>query len=80
MAASADLLEKPGAPEEVDEPRALEPGLAMADRVFHHSARAVATIVLLLTASIGLFLGYQAIPTLHHYGLRFFTESQWQPH
>ena len=80
MAASADLLEKPDAPEEADEPRTLDPGRATADRVFHHSARAVATIVLALTASIGLFLGYQAVPTLHHYGLKFFTESQWQPH
>jgi phosphate transport system permease protein len=80
MAASADLLEKPDASDEADEPRTIEPGLATADRVFHHSARAVAMVVLALTASIGLFLGYQAIPTLRHYGLKFLTESQWQPH
>jgi phosphate transport system permease protein len=35
--------------------------------------------VLALTGSIGLFLGYQAIPTLRHYGLSFFTESDWLP-
>ena len=33
----------------------------------------------MLTGSIGLFLGYQAIPTLHRYGLSFFTESRWLP-
>src|SRR2546430_1841391 len=79
MAASADLLEKPDIPQGLDEPRTIDPGLATADRVFHHSARGVASSVLLLTASIGLFLGYQAIPTLQHYGLKFFTESQWEP-
>ena len=35
--------------------------------------------VLVMTGAIGLFLGYQSIPTLHHYGLHFFTEAQWQP-
>jgi phosphate transport system permease protein len=35
--------------------------------------------VLIVMASIGLFLGYQSIPTLRHYGLSFFTQSQWQP-
>jgi phosphate transport system permease protein len=32
-----------------------------------------------LTGSIGIFLGYQSIPTLHRYGFKFFTESQWLP-
>ncbi len=32
-----------------------------------------------MTGSIGLLLGYQSILTLHHYGLHFFTETQWQP-
>jgi phosphate transport system permease protein len=36
-------------------------------------------VVLILTGSIGAFLGYQAIPTLRRYGLGFFTESQWEP-
>ena len=35
--------------------------------------------VLAITGAIGVFLGYQSIPTLHHYGLRFFTEANWQP-
>ena len=33
----------------------------------------------MITGSIGLFLGYQAVPTLHHYGFGFFTERIWQP-
>lgn len=62
-----------------DEPRALEPGLAPADHAFRQVVRATGSFVLLLTASIGLFLGYQLIPTLHHYGFAFFTETQWLP-
>ena len=62
-----------------DEPRILDPGLARTDRVFHNVARAIGVFVLVLTGSIGLFLGYQAIPTLRRYGLSFFTESQWEP-
>lgn len=42
-------------------------------------ARSIGVVVLVVTGSIGLFLGYQAIPTLRHYGLGFFTQSQWQP-
>jgi phosphate transport system permease protein len=57
-------------------PRARSSG---SDRVFRVSARAIGMFVLVLTGSIGLFLGYQAIPTLHRYGLKFFTETDWQP-
>ena len=32
-----------------------------------------------MTGAIGLFLGYQSIPTLRHYGLHFFTQTQWNP-
>src|SRR2546426_4795299 len=79
MASSADLLEGPPALGAVDEPRTIDPGRARVDRVFHITARSIGMFVLLLTASIGLFLGYQSIPTLHAYGLRFFTEAQWVP-
>jgi len=79
MASSADLLEGPPPPGAVDEPRTIDPGRAPVDRVFHITARSIGIFVLLLTASIGLFLGYQSIPTLHAYGLRFFTEAQWVP-
>ncbi|MBV8692779.1 MAG: phosphate ABC transporter permease subunit PstC, partial [Actinobacteria bacterium] len=62
-----------------DEPRVVDPGLTKADRVFHHGARGVGMAVLALILAIGLFLGYQGLPTLHRYGLHFFTESRWLP-
>ncbi|MGO9456141.1 MAG: phosphate ABC transporter permease subunit PstC [Acidimicrobiales bacterium] len=60
-------------------PRDLEPGRDITDRIFHSSARSVGLFVLVVTGSIGVFLGYQAIPTLRHYGLSFFTQSNWEP-
>jgi phosphate transport system permease protein len=36
-------------------------------------------VVLAVTAAIGIFLGYQSVPTLRHYGLGFLTQTQWQP-
>jgi phosphate transport system permease protein len=66
-------------PDVSDEPRQIDPGLPPSDRVFRHAARAIGVFVLILTGSIGLFLGYQSGPTLHRYGLSFFTESQWEP-
>ncbi len=62
-----------------DAPRVLTQTLTGADRVFRGTARTIGLLVLALTGSIGLFLGYQAIPTLQRYGLRFFTENQWLP-
>jgi phosphate transport system permease protein len=35
--------------------------------------------VLAITGGIGFFLALQSVPTLRHYGLSFFTETQWQP-
>jgi phosphate transport system permease protein len=49
------------------------------DRVFHGAARTVGIFVLCVIGAIGVFLGLQAIPTLQHYGLHFFTQTQWQP-
>jgi phosphate transport system permease protein len=66
-------------PDAPDEPRSIKPGLPPSDKVFKGAVRAVGVLVLLLTLAIGLFLGYQAIPTLHRYGLGFFTHSQWDP-
>jgi phosphate transport system permease protein len=60
-------------------PRTLASTHTGTDRVFAHAARATATTVLLITGGIGLFLAYQSSPTLHHYGWKFFTETQWQP-
>ncbi|UQX88407.1 phosphate ABC transporter permease subunit PstC [Jatrophihabitans telluris] len=62
-----------------DQPRELDPGLPPSDSVFRSVVLGIGLFVLVMTGLIGLFLGYQAIPTLHHYGLKFFTESKWQP-
>jgi len=78
-----DLLEPappaPEAPLDLDEPRLIDPGLPVGDRMFHGITRSISVFVLVVTGSIGVFLGYQAVPTLHRYGLRFFTETQWIP-
>jgi phosphate transport system permease protein len=56
-----------------------DPALSWTDRLFHIAALVIGLFVLLITGSIGVFLAVQSVPTLRHYGLRFFTESQWQP-
>jgi phosphate transport system permease protein len=62
-----------------DQPRTVVARLPVHDQVFVQVARAIGVVVLLITSAIGLFLGYQAIPTLRHYGLSFFTENRWLP-
>ncbi|HVY08627.1 MAG TPA: phosphate ABC transporter permease subunit PstC [Mycobacteriales bacterium] len=79
---TAALLDQPpgGPPAQAeDAPRVLARGLSKVDRVFHASARSVGVFVLVLTGSIGVFLGYQMIPTIHRYGWSFFTENRWVP-
>ena len=49
------------------------------DAVFEHGARAVGASVLLITGGVGVFLAWQAYPTLERYGWSFFTESDWAP-
>ncbi len=66
-------------PQGPEVPRSVDPGRSASDRTFQGVVRAVGFFVLALTGSIGLFLGYQAIPTLRHYGLSFFTENEWLP-
>ena len=39
----------------------------------------IAASVLVITGGIGVFLAYQALPTLRHYGLHFFTTQAWNP-
>ncbi|HTG48739.1 MAG TPA: phosphate ABC transporter permease subunit PstC [Actinomycetota bacterium] len=63
----------------VDEPRTIHAGAPKVDRVFHGSVRTVAIIVLVVFGSIGLFLGKESISTFHQYGVRFLTESDWEP-
>jgi phosphate transport system permease protein len=70
---------QPSATPDPDQPRSLDPGLSSTDTVFRWTARSIGLCVLVLTGSIGLFLGYQAIPTIRRYGFSFFTQSQWEP-
>ena len=62
-----------------DRPRGIDPALPKVDRVFHGVARSIGALVLVIMGAIGVFLGYQSIPTFQRYGFGFFTESQWQP-
>jgi phosphate transport system permease protein len=62
-----------------DAPRRVVDSPSLSDRLFFGGARLVGASVLVITGSIGLFLALQAIPTLRHYGLSFFTQSQWNP-
>ncbi len=62
-----------------DAPRQLAPSLALTDRLFHNGARVIGLTMLAIVGSIGVFLAIQSVPTLRHYGLRFFTEHEWQP-
>jgi phosphate transport system permease protein len=64
---------------ELDVPRELSVVYTPADKAFRRISTSIGLFVLVLTGSIGLFLGYQAIPTLQRYGLSFFTENQWLP-
>ena len=68
-----------GLPDAEPRPRTLASGTSGADRVFVYVARTTGATVLLVTGGIGLFLALQSVPTLRHYGLHFFTETQWQP-
>src|SRR5580765_7330046 len=64
---------------ELDVPRSLRARPSGSDRIFVVSTRAVAASVLAITGGIGLFLALRAVPTIRHYGLSFFTETQWSP-
>lgn len=45
--------------------------------MFAHTFRFIGASVLAVTGGIGVFLAYQSVPTLRHYGPSFFTEHQW---
>jgi phosphate transport system permease protein len=66
-------------PDDTDAPRRIDPGREPGDRVFAGIVTGVGMSVLVLTTAIGIFLGYQSIPTLHHYGIHFFTSSAFNP-
>lgn len=81
---SGDVLAPPPAPAVVpalpeDVPRRLTTRNSVADRIFIHGSRAIGYLVLVVVTAIGVFLGLQAVPTLDHYGLSFFTEYRWLP-
>jgi phosphate transport system permease protein len=71
-------LPLPGADDDV-RPRRISRRATGADAVFEHASRAVGASVLVVTGGVGLFLAWQAYPTLERYGWSFFTEVQWQP-
>lgn len=60
-------------------PRRLEPGRELVDKIFHGVTSGIGIAVLGVTGAIGLFLGFQLVPTLRAYGYHFFTQTNWQP-
>lgn len=68
-------------PEEpaADQPRTIRATHPPGDRVFRNLVRACGVFTLVITASVGGFLGYQMFPTLHRYGASFFTENFFDP-
>ena len=67
------------APEVGDRPRQLVHSLTAGDRVFTGIVRSAGALVLVVTGAIGLFLGYQAIPTLRRYGVGFLSQTEFNP-
>jgi phosphate transport system permease protein len=65
--------------EAADQPIVIRANLPWKDRSFHFSVIAIAVVVLVIFGSIGGFLAYQSIPTLHRYGFSFFTRAEWDP-
>ncbi|WP_433272014.1 phosphate ABC transporter permease subunit PstC [Actinosynnema sp. CS-041913] len=64
---------------ETDRPRAITPATPIGDKVFRGAVRFSGVLVLLIMGGIGVFLAYQAIPTLRVLGWSFFTENLWRP-
>lgn len=65
--------------EDLDEPRRIHANRSLQDQVFAQSVRLAGVLVLVITGSIGIFLGLSSVPTLKHYGWSYFTESRWIP-
>ncbi|MBU4213822.1 MAG: phosphate ABC transporter permease subunit PstC [Actinobacteria bacterium] len=62
-----------------DVPRPISRKPTGADRIFVLGTRSVGASVLAVTGGIAVFLAVQAVPTIKHYGLSFFTENRWAP-
>jgi len=73
-----DLAPSAADPED-DFPRLIRRSLGVPDAVFRWGSISIGALVLIITGSIGIFLGYQMIPTMRDYGLHFFTENLWNP-
>jgi phosphate transport system permease protein len=73
MAVSVDSLAS------LDRPLRIDPGPDRVDRLFHSSVRVIAALVLVIFGSIGVFLGFQAVPTFQRYGASFLTKSVFNP-
>lgn len=73
------IIDEAPPPLTADTPRAIHAGRAPVDRVFHGSVRSVAILVLAIFGSIGVFLGYQSIPTFRRYGWGFLTHAAFNP-
>jgi phosphate transport system permease protein len=60
-------------------PRTISRKATGADAVFELTFRMIGASVLVITGGVGLFLAWQAFPTMRHYGWSFFTTQQWSP-
>ena len=58
-------------------PRRLSHRQTGSDAVFEHVSRAIGASVLVITGGVGVFLAWQAFPTLQRYGFSFFLPSTW---
>ena len=64
---------------EPESPRALAPRRDAGDRALYGGTLAAGLVVLAIMASVGLFLGSEAVEALRSVGLRFLTIAEWQP-
>jgi phosphate transport system permease protein len=62
-----------------DRPRRFTTRPTAADKVFTYGSTGIGFLVLVLTGSIGVFLGLKLMPTLDRYGTNFFTTAEFQP-
>jgi len=76
----AAATKEPPVAGDLDRPRRVAAGFTRGDLIFRGVTRSIGVFVLVLTGSIGLFLGYQILPTVHRYGFSFFTETDWSPY
>lgn len=79
MTTLIDIRPPGSTPDPDDLPRSVRKSPGIADIVFRLGSGAVAAVVLVVTTAIGIFLGYQLVPTLRAYGTHFFTQNQFVP-